>query len=378
MFLERLLLYALAHTTTDADYRYPQAGHPNGAIHPGHVQGSSYPMPGLLGGLPMGRRHRPVPFNAFNAPGDGWTYGDNVPGTPNAFAGHWHREPPPPYRFEPTHVPDAQPPVPIGGSGMSSPAEWPHAEFIGNFMPPVTAEEEDAQLQLAIACSRHEHYRQPIETFVEHLDEHASTSQRNRPARFSDLADDIRSLYANEFEYDQEITASLMDHAPVEQALGKAGLHAVPNDGRTGDSINNCFLISAMQHMRGQYDSSHDEPVGFLRRVLDGDQEARTEAAGLSPEHKRILDEAHDVHLGKNAKISSHGAESRLAIDLINAGRADDDKIDVWVVSMVDGKPHIDILESGSPSARVVGVWDKGGHFEAITRMPLPLTTLSE
>lgn len=64
---------------------------------------------------------------------------------------------------------------------------------------------------------------------------------------------------------------------------------------------------------------------------------------------------------------------ARLAVDLLNANQKDEDKLDVWIISMVDGKPHIDKLESGSPSARVVGIWDKGGHFESITSIPAGL-----
>jgi hypothetical protein len=124
--------------------------------------------------------------------------------------------------------------------------------------------------------------------------------------------------------------------------------------------------------MCGEYDSSHDERVGFMRRVLDGDQDARTEARELSSEHRRILDNAPEVRLGKNAKVSSRGAEARLAVDLMNANRTDEDRIDVWIVSMVDGQAHVDKLESGSPSARVVAIWDKGGHFEAITSIHQP------
>lgn len=376
MLLQRLLLYALAHTTPDVDYEQPPAGYPNGFMHPGNPAGSPYPMPGLLSGLPMWRRHRPAPFNANDG---GWAYGGYVPGAPAAFPeGLHHQPPPPPYRFEPMSAPSMHQPVSTGWSGAPFDPSLPHAEFIGNFVPPATVEEEDAQLQLAIECSRHDQHRPPIETFLDHLNKHASTSHRNRPVRFSDLPDEIRSVYAGEFEYDQEVTASLMDHAPVEEALSKAGWEVIPNDGRTGESINNCLLISITQHLFDQYDSSHDEHVGFLRRVLDGDQHARTEAGELSPEHRRILDDATEVRLGRNAKIASHGPEARLAVDLINAGREDDDKIDVWIVSMVDGKPHVDKLESGSPSARVVGVWDKGGHFEAITSMPHPLTEQSE
>jgi hypothetical protein len=370
MLWQRFLLYALAHTTPEVDYEQPPAGYPNGFAHPGNPAGSPYPMPGLLGGLPMGRRHQQVPFNSN---GGGWAYGGYVPAHPGALPdGLHHQLPPPPYRFDPMSVPSMPQPVFNDWVGAPSDSSWPHAEFIGNFVPPATAGEENAQLQLAIECSRHDHHRQPIETFIDHLDQHASASDRNRPARFNDLPGEIRGVYANEFEYEQEVTASLMYLAPVEAALGKAGLQAIPNDGRTGESINNCFLISVTQHMCGEYDSSHDERVGFMRRVLDGDQDARTEARELSSEHRRILDNAPEVRLGKNAKVSSRGAEARLAVDLMNANRTDEDRIDVWIVSMVDGQAHVDKLESGSPSARVVAIWDKGGHFEAITSIHQP------
>lgn len=349
MLLQRLLLYALAHTAPDVDYERPPAGYP---------PGSQYSMPGLLGGLPMNRRHHPVPFDATSRE---WAHGGFVPGAQAALPEHLHHEPPPPYRFEPDSAPS-----------MPEPVSWPHAEFIGNFAPPATADEEHAQLQLALECSRHDHYRQPIENFLDHLDQHASASDHDRPTRFDELPEDVRSLYANEFEYDQEVTASVMNHAPVEEALGKARLQAVPNDGRIGESINNCFLISVTQHVRGEYDSSHDDDVDFMRAVLDGDEHARAEARELSPEHRRILDNAPDVRLDKDAKISSRGAEAKLAVDLMNANRKYEDRVDVWIVSMVDGKAHVDKLESGSPSARVVAIWDKGGHFEAITPLLQP------
>ncbi len=401
-------LRELVHDVSSYDYEPRPMGQPYGMPLGMHT-GAPYSMPGVLGDLPVWAPSQQAPiqpapatFNVSPHSAHNASIPGNYPqGIPTPWIGNadahperlGQRPPPAPYRYRPTH-----PAVIPAGAPMAAPYAHPYgedtahgmqgagfqprpfahelqwsAEIVRDFRPPRTLAEEHEQLQFALTRSIYDTHRRPIEKFLDRLDKHANSARPARPVPLSEQPLEIQELYENETEYLEEITASLMNHAPIEKALRLTGMRAVPNDGITPEGKNNCFLISLAQHKTGDYDSPHRAEVDMARRDLNGDPGARAEACTLSYEHARLLDNARDFRLGKNAKFACGSVAARLAVDLLNANQKDEDKLDVWIISMVDGKPHIDKLESGSPSARVVGIWDKGGHFESITSIPAGL-----
>jgi hypothetical protein len=399
------ILYALAHGVSG--YEPMPAGHPNG-MQPGMQPGYPYSMPGVLSGLPSGGEHshalfRPAPA-AFGAganlpPGawasDGYGVGANAPrmGRPGMLPYRFGaRLPPAPYRFQPMPPPSLPAQAPTGqrrvhprgqdsAQGMrhdhrrtgveaepaSYESQWSLA-FIRDFCPPKNEQEEREQLRLAIDLSRNDHRSRPIKAFAGHLETLAKSTPPMDPVDFKDLPDSMRAPYENEAEYLEALKVESM--VPVEKALKQAGMEAVRNV-IPENHAQKGFLICLEQLMRDDFDSLHLDAVKLTWGAMERNPEAVETIKNRSPGQPAILDRAQPFRVSNDTGFSLRSTAARLAVDLMNADRADGNKLDVWVISMVDGKPRIRTLGSGSPSARVVGIWDKGdGRFAPIRLKP--------
>lgn len=211
--------------------------------------------------------------------------------------------------------------------------------------PPATRAEEQAQLRAALEQSRTEAFLKDLPAADAHFDAGAAADGA-RITRWDDLPADMRRLYSGELEYYQEAVSTRMTSPHIERALRRAGMHAVPNDGITDGGINNCFLISVLQHATGNFESSHPARVDQYRDIL------------VTAPHAR---------LAANEKVSAGSTAARMLVDLINGDPDVQPKLKVEVISELNGVVHRDRLGSDARDARTVVIWDRGGHFEAVT-----------
>ncbi len=232
-------------------------------------------------------------------------------------------------------------------SAPSSPTAEPTAtpRVFTDLRAPTSLEEEQAQLHLALEQSRTEAFLKALPAVGENFDAAATAGGSDRTV-WKDLPPDIRQHYPSELEYDLELASTLTNPRHIEQALSRAGMHAVPNDGITAEGRNNCFLISMSQHETSDYSSSHPARVDHYRDILNT---------------------APDLNLAANEKLSADSPAAHALVDLINGDPSVQPKLKVIVISVSDGVVHQDHLGSSAPDARTVVIWDKGGHFEAVT-----------
>jgi hypothetical protein len=205
------------------------------------------------------------------------------------------------------------------------------------------------QLRLALEQSRTEAFLKHLPSIDEHFDITRASASGGGVVDWNDLPHEIRQVYSSPMEYYQEITAEAMTTPHIEQALSRSGMRAVPNEGISAQGSNNCFLISLLQHATGEYRSSH---------------------SALVDQYRDILISAPDLGLTANEKISAGSKAARAFVDLINADPSIQPKLNVEVISELNGTVHRDRLGSDAPNARTVVIWDKGGHFEAVTAAP--------
>jgi len=164
---------------------------------------------------------------------------------------------------------------------------------------------------------------------------------------WQDLDDDIKQVYDyNQWEYETQVTQLVSGKgiSPVPDILKNNGMHAIPNNGTTGNLSNNCFLISLMQHATGNYSTVDERRINQYRDIL-------IDASLANP----------------NEKIASRSEAVKTMVTLINQDPDVNPKLDVHIVSSVGGKPFIERLGEQTQSARKVVIWDQGGHFEAVT-----------
>jgi len=247
--------------------------------------------------------------------------------------------------FAQLHVDWPRPPVHVQRPTATTSSHAAPSRTFTDLRPPATLAEERAQLRLALEQSRTEAFLKDLPAIDEHFDAGAS-AHGGRITDWDELPADIQQLYSSKLEYLQEAVAANMTSPRIERALTRAGMHAVPNDGVTAGSTNNCFLISMLQHATGNFDSSHP---------------------ALVRQYREILKKAPGVRLPDNEKISARSAPAVRLVDLINADPGVQPKLKVEVISELNGVVHRDSLGSDEPDARKVVIWDRGGHFEAVT-----------
>ncbi|MGQ7932870.1 hypothetical protein [Paraburkholderia sp. D1E] len=376
----------------------PMPAGPQNGMHPGYP----HSMPGVLGGLPSwgtrpyGQFHPAPPafgVGAHPAPG-AWAPGSHGPGAHAPWMGQPGtrpdrfdtRPPPAPSRHQPAQSMPEQAPMGVphvhqygqnGTQGMrreppragveaepaSYESQWSPA-IIRDFRPPKNEQEEKKQLDLTIERSLRDVRRQPVEALVSHLKTIAKSTPPLDPIAFNDLPSRMRRHYKDEGEYLKALQAESM--APFEKALQQAGMETVHNTIPENDTKSS-FLICLEQLKRNDYTSLHLDAARLTRGAMESNPQAVAAINERSPEHKTVLADALPFRLSSDTRLSSRSTGAHLALGLINAGQAEDDRIDVLVIRIINGGPHITMLESGSPSARVVSMWDKGdGHFEPI------------
>ncbi|WP_175034913.1 hypothetical protein [Burkholderia lata] len=214
----------------------------------------------------------------------------------------------------------------------------------GDLQPPASLAEEDAQLRLALEQSRTEALLKRLPVIDGNFDA-AATADETRITDWDDLGADMRQVYPDKLAYYREVTATQVTTSHIQRAVNRAGTRAIPNDGRTSEGSNNCFLIALLQHATGDYRSSH---------------------AARVDQYRTILSAASHLDLVGNEKISAGSRAARALVDLINSDPGVQPKLSVEVVSELNGVVHRDRLGSSAMNARTVVIWDKGGHFEAV------------
>ncbi|UEP39282.1 hypothetical protein LL998_28965 [Burkholderia ambifaria] len=247
--------------------------------------------------------------------------------------------------FAQLHLGWPRPPVQVPRPTATASSHAARSRTFTDLRPPATLAEEQAQLRLALEQSRTEAFLKDLPAIDEHFDA-AATAHGGGITKWNELPADVREVYSNELEYSEEAVAASMTPRHIERALTRTGMRAVPNDGIAAGGINNCFLISVLQHATGNFDSSHP---------------------ALVDQYREILKKAPGVRLSDNEKIFARSAPAVRLIDLINADPDVQPKLKVEVISEVNGVVHRDSLGSTAPDARTVVIWDRGGHFEAVT-----------
>ncbi|WP_175675774.1 hypothetical protein [Burkholderia ambifaria] len=250
--------------------------------------------------------------------------------------------------FAQLHLGWPRPPVQVPRPTATASSHAARSRTFTDLRPPATLAEERAQLRLALEQSRTEAFLKDLPAIDEHFDVSAS-AHGGRITDWDDLPADIQELYSSKLEYLHEAVATNMTATRIERALTRTGMRAVPNDGITAGGTNNCFLISVLQHATGNFDSSHP---------------------ALVDQYREILKKAPGERLPDNEKISARSASAVRLIDLINGDPDVQPKLKVEVISELNGVVHRDSLGSTAPDARTVVIWDRGGHFEAVTGPP--------
>ncbi|MBY8607889.1 hypothetical protein [Burkholderia arboris] len=245
-----------------------------------------------------------------------------------------------PPTFEGDHVHAAARPSSSGHATLIQ----ERSRVFGDLQPPGSPREADAQLRLALEQSRTEALLRSLPVIDENFDA-AATADGTRMTDWDDLSADMQQVYPEKLTYYRELTAMQMIPSRIEHALDQAGMRSVPNDGITNDGRNNCFLISLLQHATGDYRSSHSARVDQYRHILSA---------------------ASHFDLADNEKISADSEAARAMVDLINGDPDVRPKLRVEVMSELNGVVHRDRLGSDAADARIVVIWDKGGHFEAV------------
>ncbi|WP_124663160.1 hypothetical protein [Burkholderia sp. Bp8998] len=247
--------------------------------------------------------------------------------------------------FAQLHIDWPRPPVHVPRLTANASSHAAPSRTFTDLRPPATLAEEQAQLRLALEQSRTEAFLKDLPAIDEHFDAGA-TAHGGRITDWDDLPAERQQLYSSKLEYLQEAVAASMTSPRIERALTQAGMRAVPNDGITPGGTNNCFLISVLQHATGNFDSLHPALVNQYREIL-----------------KNVPGE----RLPDGEKLSAGSAPARRLVDLINADPGVQPKLKVEVISELNGVVHRDSLGSDEPDARKVVIWDRGGHFEAVT-----------
>lgn len=146
--------------------------------------------------------------------------------------------------------------------------------------------------------------------------------------------------------YLEQATASATDVAALDRQLQRHGLSRMPND---GNGANDCLLIALLQHATGDYTASHEGLVGHYRKRLAAVPEL--DAAAGEP-------------------LIGNGPAARQLVDMLNENPDLRPKLEVALVSMVDGVPIEERIPAPAGEAsRTVLIVDQGGHFEAVSAL---------
>lgn len=143
----------------------------------------------------------------------------------------------------------------------------------------------------------------------------------------------------------EEVMTTHSHTGPLQDAMAEYGMQVVPNDGRTPRGVNNCFMLSVLEHVDGLDRSQHGMLADHFRDILVATPELR---------------------LKHGERMSAGGAAARQFVQLINSDPSIKQKLNVEVLSMVGGQLVRDRIDAGSPTAKTVLIVDHGGHFEAV------------
>jgi hypothetical protein len=217
-------------------------------------------------------------------------------------------------------------------------------------------EEEWAQLRLAIELCRTEAFLKDLPSIRENIDA-AATTDSSAAIDWDDLPAESRELHRSRPAYYEEVTSTQLAAPHIEEALSRAGMCAVPDEGITTGGINNYFLIALLQHATGNYPSSHAALVDLYSDILS-----------FTPHFEPAADE----------KISSYDNTTRTLVKLINGDSSIQPKLSVVMISEHRGVVHRGHLEPNASDAHKVVIWDRGGYFEAVTGLvDLSLTSMA-
>ncbi|MFM0646986.1 hypothetical protein PQR14_21895 [Paraburkholderia bryophila] len=156
------------------------------------------------------------------------------------------------------------------------------------------------------------------------------------------LPADIKAVYSNQqWEYEQQATMAATDFAPTQASLEKSGFSVVKNNG----DMNNCLLISMVQHATGDYSQPHTQRVNEYRQKLVG-----------------------EGHILNGQPMTFTGAAGKRLVAMINGDPQTQQPLHVVGVTQVAGRTHLDHIGADQQAANVreVMIWDQGGHFEAV------------
>lgn len=148
--------------------------------------------------------------------------------------------------------------------------------------------------------------------------------------------------------YLEEASAAATDTRSLDRDLSRHALRRVPND---GNGVNDCLLISLLQHATGEYGHSHGALAAHFRDIL-----------AATP----------GLEAGHGERLTGAGQAARKLAELINGDPSVQPKLDITLVSRVGGVAVHDRIPAppGQVSRRVLIV-DQGGHFEAVSARPV-------
>ncbi|MFJ2995163.1 hypothetical protein [Pandoraea sp. NPDC087047] len=181
-----------------------------------------------------------------------------------------------------------------------------------------------------------------------------NTARMQAEFDFDALAHEFKAPYlamgdAGRLQFLEEVMTTLSHTGALQEAMAEYGMQVVPNDGRTPQGVNNCFLLSVLEHIDG----------------LD-----RSQLGALADHFRDILVSTPELRLKHGERLSAGGAAARQFVELINSDPSIEQKLNVEVLSMVGGHLVRDRIDAGSPSAKTVLIIDHGGHFEAVRDAP--------
>ncbi|RAS39218.1 hypothetical protein [Paraburkholderia bryophila] len=159
---------------------------------------------------------------------------------------------------------------------------------------------------------------------------------------WSKLPGEMKAVYGNkQWEYEQQATMAATDFAPTQASLEKSGFSVVKNNG----DMNNCLLISMVQHATGDYSQPHTQRVNEYRQ--------------------KLVDEG---HIRNGQPMTFTGAAGKRLVAMINDDPRTRQPLHVVGVTQVAGRTHLDHIGADQQAANVreVMIWDQGGHFEAV------------
>ncbi|MFM0594554.1 hypothetical protein [Paraburkholderia dilworthii] len=162
------------------------------------------------------------------------------------------------------------------------------------------------------------------------------------------LPGEMKAVYGNkQWEYEKQATMAATDFGSTRASLEQSGFSVVTNNG----DMNNCLLISMVQHATGDYSQPHTQRVDEYRQKLVG-----------------------EGHVLNGEPMTFTGDAGKRLVALINDDPKTQHPLHVVGVTQVAGRTHLDHIGADQQAANVreVMIWDQGGHFEAVKPKDLP------